>query len=164
MNELATELQCSVSMCIRDRLSVTYVETSRSNSLWSAQIADIGLRYPIASSAIGHALVAGCEPLAREWLLNEIKVRTPVIWARYRDQQQQAHIDFLRKGFCSSYGKQNPGYCAIGVPVGLTADGELVVLNCVIRSHMASRETMESIFGPKLVAMAKQLRQAVQFT
>ena len=87
-----------------------------------------------------------------------------MIWARYRDQQQQAHIDFLRKGFCSSYGKQNPGYCAIGVPVGRTADGELIVLNCVIRSHMASRETMESIFGPKLVAMAKQLRQAVQFT
>ena len=164
MNELATALQSSVSMGIRDRLSVVYVETSRSNSLWSAQIVDIGLRYPIASSAIGHALVAGCEPLAREGLLNEIKVRTPVIWARYRDRLQQAHNEFVRKGFCGSYGEQNPGYCAVGVPVGHTADGELIVLNCVVQSHMASREIMESTFGPKLVAMAEQLRQAVRFT
>ena len=164
MNELATALQSSVSMGIRDRLSVVYVETSRSNSVWSGQMSDIGLRYPIASSAIGRALVAGCEPLAREGLLNEIKLRTPVIWARYRDRLQQAHNEFARKGFCSSYGEQNPNYCAVGVPVGRTADGELIVLNCVVQSHMASRETMESTLGPKLVAMAAQLRQAVRFT
>ena len=164
MNELATALRSSVSMGIRDRLSIVYVETSRSNSVWSAQMSEVGLRYPIASTAIGHALVAGSEPLAREGLLNEIKVRTPVIWRRYRERLQQAQKEFERKGFCSSYGEQHTGYSAVAVPVGRASDGELIVLNCVVESHMASRETIEGTFGPKLVAMAEQLRQAVQFT
>lgn len=164
MNELATALQGSVSMGIRDRLNVVYVETSRSNSDWSAQMSKIGLRYPIASTAIGHALVAGCEPLAREALLNEIKVHTPIIWTRYCEQLIQAHNEFVRKGFCSSYGEPHPDYCSVGVPVGRTSEGELIVLNCVVQSHMASRVTIEGTFGPRLVAMAGQLRQAVRFT
>lgn len=162
MNELAKSLRGSVSMGIRDRLSIVYVETSRSNSAWSAQLSDIGLRYPIASTAIGHAFVAGCDPLTREGLLNEIKVRTPMIWARYRDRLQQAQKEFANKGFCSSYGEQHPDYYAVGAPVGRTVDGEMIVFNCVAQVHLATRETIEDTFGPRLVAMVDQLRQAVR--
>lgn len=159
MNELARELHGSVSMGIRDRLSIVYVETSRSTPP-RTQLSDIGLRYPIAPTAIGHAFVAGCEPAARESLLNEIKVRTPGMWARYRDRLQQAQDEFARKGFCSSYGEQHPDYYAVGVPMNRLIDGELIVFNCVVPLPLASREIVETTVGPRLVAMVDRLREA----
>jgi DNA-binding IclR family transcriptional regulator len=161
MNELARTLHGSVSMGIRDRLSIVYVETSRSNSPWTAQLSDTGLRYPMASTAIGHAFIAGCDPVARESLLNEIKVRTPDTWTRYQPRLQQAQDEFARKGFCSSYGEQHPDYYAVGVPMDRLIDGELIVFNCVVPLPVTSRASIETTVGPRLVEMVDQLRQAV---
>ncbi len=158
MNQVARELHGSVSMGIRDRLSIVYVETSRSKSPWT-QLSDVGLRYPIASTAIGHAYVAGCDPAARESLLNEIKVHTPGMWARYQGRLQQAQDEFARKGFCSSYGEQHPDYYAVGVPMDRLVDGELIVFNCVVPLPIASPETVETTIGPRLAAMVHQLRE-----
>jgi len=159
MNNVAKALHGSVSMGIRDRLSIVYVETSRSSQAWSAQLSDIGLRYPIASTAIGHAFVAGCDALTRQSLLNEIKVRTPAVWKKHRERLQQAQAEFARKGFCSSYGEQHPDYYAVGVPMGRPVDGELIVFNCVTPQPLASRDSLEKTMGPALVAMIKQLQE-----
>lgn len=160
MNELANALRCSVSMGIRDRLSIVYVETSRSTSAQGAQLSDIGLRYPIASTAIGHAFVAGCDAAMRQSVLNEIRIRTPAMWASYKDRLMQAQEEFAKKGFCSSYGEQHPDYHAVGVPMGRLIDGELIVFNCVGPVHLTTRNSMETLIGPKLVAMVNQLRHA----
>lgn len=158
MNELANELQCSVSMGIRDRLSIVYVETSRSTMSGAAQLSDIGLRYPIASSAIGRAYTAGCDVPARQSLLNEIRVRTPAVWARCESRLMRAYEEFMQKGFCAGYGEQHPDYQAVAVPMGRLIDGELLVFNCVGPVHRISRRRMETRVGPKLVAMVNQLR------
>lgn len=158
MNELARKTRSSVSMGIRDRLSVVYVETSRASAPWSAQLSDVGLRYPIASTAIGHAYLAGLEQSARDALLNEIRVHTPATWARYGERLSAVREELTRKGFCSSHGEQHPDYHAVGVPFGIAGDGEVVVFNCVSRIDVASRESLEKILGPQLVAMVEQLR------
>jgi DNA-binding IclR family transcriptional regulator len=158
MNALAEATRASVSMGIRDRLSIIYVETSRSSANWPSQMSDIGLRYAIASTAIGHAYVAGCEPPARVALLNEIKVRTPKVWARYEQRLRQAQDEYAAKHFCSSYGEQHPDYSAAGAPFGRTSDGELVVFNCVAPVGIVSARALERSVGPQLVAMVEQLR------
>ena len=38
----------------------------------------------------------------------------------------------------------------------------MIVFNCVAQVHLATRETIEDTFGPRLVAMVDQLRQAVR--
>jgi DNA-binding IclR family transcriptional regulator len=159
MNEVAKALHGSVSMGIRDRLSIVYVETSRSGRAWSEQLSDIGLRYPIASTAIGHAFVAGCDGVTRQSLLNEIMVRTPAVWKNNRERLEQTQDEFARKGFCSSYGEQHPDYYAVGVPMGRPVDGELIVFNCVTPQPLASRDSLEKTMGPALVAMVKQLQE-----
>ena len=159
MNELARSTRGSVSMGIRDRLSIVYVETCRASASWSAQMSDIGLRYPIVSTAIGHAYLAGCDPAAREALLNEIRVHTPAMWARWGARLEGVHEEFLRKGFCSSYGEQHPDFHAVGVPLGRTVDGEVIVFNWVAQIHLATRESVETTVGPRLAAMVEQLRQ-----
>lgn len=40
----------------------------------------------------------------------------------------------------------------------LPIDGELIVFNCVAQIHLASRSSIETTFGPRLVAMLDQLR------
>ncbi len=159
MNELARSTRGSVSMGIRDRLSIVYVETSRASAAWSAQLSDIGLRYPIVSTAIGHAYIAGCEPAAREALLNEIRVRTPTMWARWGERLQSVHEEFASKGFCTSHGEQHSDYRAVGVPLGRSVQGELIVFNCVAQIHLATRDSVDTTLGPRLAAMVEQLRQ-----
>lgn len=158
MNELARTTRGSVSMGIRDRLSIVYVETSRASAAWSAQLSDIGLRYPIASTAIGHAYVAGCEPTARDALLNEIRVHTPDTWARYGTRLRSVHEEYIAKGFCSSYGEQHHDFHAVGVPLGRAADGETIVFNCVAQTHLFTRANVETTLGPKLAEMVEHLR------
>jgi DNA-binding IclR family transcriptional regulator len=158
MNDLAERTNASVSMGIRDRLSIVYVETSRSTANAAAQMSDVGLRYSIASTAIGHAYVAGCDAAERSALLNEMKVRTPKAWARYAHRLREAQQEFARKGFCSSYGEQHSDYCAVGVPLGRTVDGESIVFNCVAPIALVSRRQLESSVGPQLVRMVDQLR------
>ena len=162
MNELARSMRCSVSMGIRDRLSIVYVETSRAGASGSTQLSDIGLRYPIASTAIGHAFVAGCDLLTRKALLQEIRTRTPAMWSQHGERLRQAQDEFAQKGFCSSFGEQHPDYHAVGVPLGRAVDGELITFNCVAPLHLASRKTIENSFGPRLVAMVEQLRRTAR--
>lgn len=160
MNELARTLNCSVSMGIRDRLSVVYVETSRSDAGMALQYSDIGLRYPIASTAIGHAFVAGCDEATRESLLNAIRVRTPGMWERFKGPLQQAQQEFAQRGFCSSQGEQHPDFYAVGVPLGRPIHGEYMAFNCVAPLNKVKRGSIDSLFGPQLVAMVEQLRYA----
>ena len=162
MNSLAERARASVSMGIRDRLSIIYVETSRSSANWPSQMSDVGLRYSIASTAIGHAYVAGCDDTERTALLNEMKVRTPKAWAQYAQRLRQAQQEFAAKGFCSSYGEQHSDYCAVGVPLGRTVDGESIVFNCVAPGSVVSRKQLETSVGPQLVAMVEQLRNVAR--
>jgi|tagenome__1003787_1003787.scaffolds.fasta_scaffold20275349_1 DNA-binding IclR family transcriptional regulator len=158
MNSLAERTHASVSMGVRDRLSIVYVETSRSTANAAAQMSDVGLRYPIASTAIGHAYVAGCDAAERAAVLNEMKVLTPKAWAQYAHRLREAQQEFARKGFCSSYGEQHSDYCAVGVSFGRTVDGESIVFNCVAPLAAVSRRQLESSVGRQLVSMVDQLR------
>lgn len=162
MNTLAERTRASVSMGIRDRLSILYVETSRSTANWPSQMSDVGLRYSIASTAIGHAYVASCDAAERSALLNEMKVRTPKAWTRYAQRLRQAQAEFAAKGFCSSYGEQHSDYCAVGVPLGRQVDGESIVFNCVAPGSVISPRLLETSVGPQLVAMVEQLRNVAR--
>ncbi|WP_404301047.1 IclR family transcriptional regulator [Alicycliphilus denitrificans] len=64
MQDLADRYDISVSLGIRNGLSVLYVENCRSGAPLSLGL-DLGSRIPIAETAMGHALLAVMEP--RDW-------------------------------------------------------------------------------------------------
>jgi DNA-binding IclR family transcriptional regulator len=157
MNKLAEMLGCSVSMGIRDRLSIVYVETSRSSAMFAPQFSDIGLRHPIAVSSIGHAYLAACGESEREAILNEIRVKTPDHWNRYRQLIERSLKDFARLGFCMLQQDIHPDVCAVGVPLKRLLDGELVVFNCVLNVVQVKKGSLETEIGPRLAAMVRTL-------
>lgn len=162
MNELADLFGCSVSMGVRDRLGIVYVETSRSRAVFAPQFSDIGRWLPLAASSTGHAYLAGCDVVAREGLFNEIRVKTPGMWSEYGKLIERSMKDYARNGFCILHKHQYPGVRAVAVPLVPPVDGERLVFNCVANVAHLRKGTLEDEIAPRLAALVKSLELSLQ--
>ena len=104
MKELADYCNGSVSMGVRDRLNMVYVESSRSGN-GITTLPDIGTSVPIAQSVIGRAFLAACTPPEREAVLNQMKVKEPEAHRKYLAAVNKALDDIRARGFCASLGE-----------------------------------------------------------
>jgi DNA-binding IclR family transcriptional regulator len=163
MNELAEETGGSVAMGIRERINIIYVEASRSRSIYAPPYTDIGYAHPIAATSIGRAYLSACDPARREALLNEIRVKTPDDWIRYRASIQQSQADFLRLGFCMSFDFFRPNILGVGVPLRRQVDGEIIVFNCAVYADRVSKQSLETKVGPSLLAMARRIENLLHY-
>lgn len=157
MRELAEYSQGSVSLGIRDRLNIVYIETSRHNSIFNSRMSDVGLTYPIAATAIGRAYLCGCTPTERQAILNEIRVKTPDAWQRHASAVQKNIDDYPQRGFCSSYGDLQSDICGVAVALRHPGSGLVIAVNCVVHSFQLTPGDLEKNLGPRLVTMARAL-------
>lgn len=158
MKELADYAGGSVSMGVRDRINIVYVETSRSSrSSSTMQVSEIGLSHPIAATAIGRAYLAACAPTERDAIVNEIRVYAPQIWERHKDKVRQSLTDYERHGFCMSWGDLRRDFYAVGVPLRPFGGDEIVVFNCVIQAFVMKPAQIRAEIGPRLSAMVREL-------
>ena len=154
MRELAEYCKGSVSMGVRDRLNMVYVESCRSgNGL--ATLPDIGTSVPISHSVIGRAFLAACNPPEREAVLNQMKVKQPEAHRRYRAPIDKALEDIRSRGFCVSTGELRREIYAVGAPMRRSVDGEIVSFNCIVPASMLKKGQLEDDLGPRLVAMVR---------
>jgi DNA-binding IclR family transcriptional regulator len=156
MKELADYCNGSVSLGMRDRLSMVYVETSRSGNGIST-LPDIGTAVPIAQSVIGRAYIASCTPPERDAVLNQLKVKEPEMHRKYRPQIDKALEDIRSRGFCVSHGEVLRDVHAVGVPMRRTVDGEVVAFNCTVPTFILKKGQLEEDIGPRLVAMVRNI-------
>ncbi|WP_428566506.1 IclR family transcriptional regulator [Ramlibacter sp.] len=162
MNELADLLGCSVSMGVRDRLGIVYVETSRSRAVFAPQFSDIGRWLPIASSSMGHAYLVACDRAERESLLNEVRVKMPDLFKDYHRSIDRSLREFPRTGCCILQKHMDPAVRAVAVPLKRPVDGERLVFNCVSNVKQLRKGMLENEIGPRLVAMVKSLELALK--
>jgi DNA-binding IclR family transcriptional regulator len=164
MNALADATGGHVSMGIRDRLNVVLVETSRRAAPVTSRgpLADVGLSLPIVGSAIGRAYLAGCDAASRRALLNEIRVKSPEDWSRFRHDVDDALREHARLGFCTMDGTLVREVLAVGASFGPVRGGERVVFNCTfVRGEpQAARGVswLRAEIGPRLAQMVTRLR------
>ena len=160
MKALADYCNGSVSMGIRDRLNMVYVESCRSGN-GITTLPDIGTAVPIAQAAIGRAYLAACTPPEREALLNQMKVKQPEILRKYKPQIDHGLEDVRSRGFCSSVGELRREVHAVGVPMRRTIDGEIVSFNCGVPAFMLQKGQLEDDIGPRLVSMVRNIEAAL---
>ena len=160
MKELADYCNGSVSMGMRDRLSMVYVESCRSGN-GIATLPDIGTAVPIAQSVIGRAFIASCTPPEREAVLNQLKVKDPEAHRKYRSQIDKALEDIRGRGFCVSLGEIRREVHAVGVPMRRTVDGEVVAFNCTVPAFILKKGQLEDDIGPRLVAMVRNIEASL---
>jgi DNA-binding IclR family transcriptional regulator len=156
MKQLADEVGGSVSLGMRDRTRMVYVETSRGHDL-SAWRPDIGAAIPMLPTAMGRSWLAQAPQALREEVLAQIEAAEPGQRRLYAAELVQAQADLKRKGFCISRGAWRSDVQAVGVPIRIPQDGETLVLNCgVLTSRLGPRQLEQGV-GPRLVALARSV-------
>jgi DNA-binding IclR family transcriptional regulator len=156
MKSLADTVNGSVSLGMRDRLKMVYIESSRAEASMTFP-PDVGLSFPISSTASGRALLAGYSFEERAVLLNEIKAKSPDEWKAFQGRIEESLNCFSRYGFSVSFGDARPNIHAVGVPMRRTADGEILVFNCGISSFLLKEGQLVSDIGPRLVNMVRSI-------
>jgi DNA-binding IclR family transcriptional regulator len=160
MKDLADYCSGSVSMGMRDRLNMVYIESCRHGN-GIATLPDIGTAVPIAVSVIGRAFIASSTPPERESVLNQLKVKEPEMHRKYRPQIDKAMEEIRSRGFCVSLGEMRREVFAVGVPMRRTVDGEVVAFNCAVPAFMLKKGQLEEDMGPRLVAMVRNIEAAL---
>jgi len=159
MQALADHGNASVSLGGRDRLSMVYVEHCRSDAAVTLRL-DLGSRLPIATTAMGRALLAALPEAERAHLMEAIRREDPVGWPRVRDGIEQAVADYRRQGFVTSMGDWQPDVNAVGVPLFPPDGSPIMAFNCGGPSYLLSPERLIEDLGPRLVVLARNVAAA----
>jgi len=155
MRELAERTQASVSLAVRDRLSMVYVESVRSSASITLQ-RGVGTRLALATSAIGRAYLAGLPAADRGFLLDQVRLRDEDHWPALHAGIEQGLRDHAERGFCISIGEWDKDTCGVGVPF-CAPDGMMMSFNCGMPAFKCTREYLQDKVGPALVELVRKV-------
>lgn len=156
MLELAQQVRGTVAIAIRDRMDMVCIEVTRFGARTGHPI-DVGRTYSMCGTAVGRAYLAACSPTERQALLNQIQVKAPADWARYRDRMLQNLADYPTLGCCTSVGEVYPDVQAVAVPLGRLDRGELAALNVSFQRRTLNERWLLEEVAPRLIALARSL-------
>jgi DNA-binding IclR family transcriptional regulator len=156
MQTLADYADASVALGTRDRLDLIYVEHCRSRHGVMLRLG-LGARIPIATTAMGRALLAGLPETEREWLLGYMKRQEGKGWPKMRATIERAVADVAERGFTLSLGEWERDINAVGVPLVAPDGSGAFAFNCGAPSFQFTRERLESEIGPRLVNMVRNV-------
>ncbi|HJV84667.1 MAG TPA: IclR family transcriptional regulator [Noviherbaspirillum sp.] len=159
MQQLAEHSQASVSIGMRDRLSMVYIESIRSSSPIILQ-RGVGTRLPMATTAMGRAYLAGLPDEERNFLMDQIRLSNEHDWSRIKAGIEQGLRDYADRGYCISMSDWDKGTSGVGVPFcGL--DNAMMAFNCGGPSFLLTRDKLEDDIGPLLVDLVKRVSGAM---
>jgi DNA-binding IclR family transcriptional regulator len=160
MQALADHADASVALGSRDRLSLVYVEACRSPSSLMLRL-DLGARIPLATTAMGRALIAALPEAERAFLLERMARREEPNWPTIRAGIERAAEDLATRGFTLSLGDWQADVAAVGVPL-IPPDGSgIFAFNCGAPAHQLSRDRLERDIGPRLVNLVRTVEASL---
>lgn len=160
MKALADQVNGSVSLGIRDRTNMVYIETSRSHDAADFR-PDIGASLPIMPSAMGRAWLAQAGAVASSKVLAKIGEDRAQDRAANALIVAQAQADLCQKGYCVSRGEWQQDVHAVAVPMPTPLDGEILVFNCGMLTNRLKGKTIEARIGQHLIDMVKQVERSL---
>lgn len=159
MQVLADHANASVGLGGRDRLSMVYLECCRGPGAVTLRL-DVGSRVPLATSAMGRALLAVLPGRERAYLLDHIRSKFPDDYPKLERGIERGLRQVESHGFCLSLGDWQPDVHAVGVPL-VTPDDRVYALNCGGPSSALSCRQLEEDYGPRLVEIVRQISAKV---
>jgi DNA-binding IclR family transcriptional regulator len=161
MKALADHARGWVSLGMRERLNMVYVETLRSPQVLDSSKSDLGQTFPIIMSAMGRAYLAALTEAERNAILNQIKVKTPQAWTSHGGKVRESLEDYRQRGFCMHHGDYNPHVNTVAVPMKRRGEGDLLVFNCAVPVHAVKRGQLESDLGPRLAELVRSVESTL---
>ncbi len=157
MQELADYSQTVVSVGTRDRHGMIYLDGRYSADATVSLRREPGTRVPIATTAMGRALLCGLPQDEREKLMDNIRQRDPEDWPKHKAGIEQALRDYEERGFCLSIGGWRNDVNAVGVPMLPIAGSRLLTFNCNAPSFVLRQHMLEDDIGPRLVNLVRTI-------
>lgn len=156
MMELAEAVGGTVSIGIRDRLTIVYIESVRVHSKRIYPI-EVGTNHSLAGTAVGRAYLMSCRPPQREALINQLQVKAPEDWQRYGTRVLENIQQYPRLGCCLQVGEVYPDVQAVAVPLGRINRGEVAAINCSFQGREPDEAWLRREIAPRLQVLARQL-------
>ncbi|HEY5673421.1 MAG TPA: IclR family transcriptional regulator [Malonomonas sp.] len=157
MQDLANYSHTVVSVGTRDRHGMIYLDGRHSTDATVSLRREPGTRVPIATTAMGRALLCGLPQNEREKLMDDIRQRDPANWAKNKAGIEQALRDYHDRGFCLSIGEWRGDVNAVGVPMLPIAGSRLLTFNCAAPSFVLRQHMLEDDIGPRLVNLVRTI-------
>ena len=161
LQELSDRVDATVALGARDRMEMVYLEVCRGPGDVTLRI-DVGDRIPLASTAMGRALLAALPDSERDFLMEHVRKRTGDVagFSQIEKGVKQAVLDVAEHGFCMSAGDWRQDVNAVGVPL-VSHDRNVYGLICGGPSFKISVEMLETQCGPQLVEVAKKITATI---
>lgn len=157
MRRLAHEVDGTVSIGMRDRTRMVYVETVRGHVAATFR-PEIGAALPILGSTIGRAWLHQIPLEARDIALAELRALHPTQWRQYQKQVRLAWDDLESKGYCTSIGDEAiPDVDVATVPLPRECEGTFLVFSCGVLRSRGSLDKLHTIMGPGLVRLVGEI-------
>lgn len=157
MQELADYSHTVVSVGTRDRLGMIYLDGRHSTAATVSLRREPGTRVPIATTAMGRALLCGLPQDERDKLMDDIRLRDPDLWPQHKAGIEQALRDYRERGFCLSIGDWRNDVNAVGVPMLPIAGCRLLTFNCAAPSFVLRQHMLEDDIGPRLINLVRTI-------
>lgn len=159
MKALADHAHGSVSLGMRDRSNMVYIETCRGHEAIAFR-PDIGGSLPLLATAMGRAWLAGTSEEQRIQALAQMQSEEPGSWKQHGRAVQESLRNYGVVGACFSRGDWQQDVHAVAVPMQLMVDGETLVFNCGVPAVLLGQRTLATDVAPRLLDMVRDVERA----
>lgn len=157
MQELADHAGGTVSLGIRDGLSIILIERSRDRRIRALPL-DIGSRLPLETTAIGRAYFAAARLSEKQEILRGYEAVVPDRYDAIRTSLGEAAREYARRGYCKAAGTWEPDVNAVGTAVRLSNE-TLAAFNCGGPASRVPAARLDEL-GGRLVELAEHFQTA----
>lgn len=160
MQELADSTGTSLALGARQRLSMVCVEVCKGNAVLSLNM-EVGMRLPLATSAIGRGYLAVCGDTERADLLDQLKELDHLTWPALKQGIDKSLALYRESGVCSSFGEWQPD--VNGIAVGFRPGNGLppMAINCGAPAFKVSQEYLLNDVRPRLVELVRRIEEGL---
>mgnify|MGYP002381092415 CR=1 FL=1 len=155
LQEVADFAMAGCSVGTVDQLDMLYIEQCRSRVVRMGVHVTVGARVPIATTAMGHAYLAGLAPDDLAAAMQLLRVAHARDWTQQRKGIEASIRQIRERGFCAVLGTWQEGIHAVGVPL-VSRDGQQVYgVTCAGPSNLLPRDRIVQQVGPKLASVVR---------
>lgn len=160
MQELADATGASISLCARQRLNMVCVEVCKGSAVLSLNM-EVGLRLPLATSAIGRSYLAICSDSERAELMEQLREQEPAEWPTLQAGIEEARQLFDRSGVCLSLGDWQPDVHGIAASFRPGNGLPPMAINCGGAAQRLPADYLMNEVAPRLVEMVRRIEEGL---
>lgn len=158
MQEVSLEVNLCCVLGYRDGLEAVYLEHTRGSRGLMLNM-EVGSRVPLATTAMGRALLAAMGEDERAQVMKELAMRDAQAWSTQSQGVLDSLRDYTRRGYTVAAGEWEPDIHAVGVPLAVPLGHYPVALVLGGPAYDHTQEAFFSEMGPRVVALARRIEQ-----